>query len=82
MHSKLENSSVATGGSTGWEISDQTRTHLLVWCFPEGQCLFHMPALLYQADSLMRGQAQKSNLKKIIGRYMTNHGPITLRCTS
>lgn len=52
-------------------FSGKNRSHLLVWCPPEGQWLLHMPALLQQAVSLMGGQAQKSNLKKV-GWYMKN----------
>ena len=55
--------------STG--LSGKKRSHSLVWRPPEGQRLFHVPALLQQAGSLVGGQAQKSNLKKG-GSYMKN----------
>lgn len=57
--------------------SGQNTSDLLVWGPPEGQCLFHMSALLQQAGSLVGGQAQKSNLQNKVGRYMKN--PILLR---
>lgn len=63
----------ATGGdgeaSTFHRPGRRNRFHLLVRGPPEGQCLFHVLALLQQAGSLIGGQAQKSNLKKNIGRY-------------
>lgn len=58
--------------STFHQLSGQNRSHSLVRGPPEGQRLFHVPALLQQAGSLMRGQAQKSNLKMKVGRYMKN----------
>lgn len=68
-----EDGSRAMGGdgeaSTFHRPSRRNRSHLLVGGPPEGQCLFHVLALLQQAGSLIGGQAQKSNLKKNTGRY-------------
>lgn len=61
---------VRLASSTG--LSGQNRWDLLVWGPPEGQCLFHMPALLQQAGFLVGSQAQESNLQKKFGRYMKN----------
>lgn len=74
-----EDGSRATGGdgeaSTFHRPRGRNRSHLLVGGPPEGQCLFHVLALLQQAGSLIGGQAQKSNLKKNIGRYAKKKTP-------
>lgn len=48
------------------EICKVLREPKVVWGPPEGQCLFHMPALFQQAGFLVGSQAQESNLKELI----------------